>query len=268
MDHDLTSYINYVTLAGPMVDYLMAIAGASLTVLTLVMAFDKKPENATVQPVLICSLIVAVVASFVGIHEFSTISSLEFGEAVVNKATLGHKNYLVAYPNIAISANFFLMAMLLLTPAYDPESARFLWNLLVLTFSSLIQVFWTLESIFMLSQNFKEGCLIAAAFAILGLGTFKILLNDTRRRIASRQPQSMSFMICVLVSMSTIVYDLIFPHDYSAIAFKDLCYFALASSLIYSSIGCLGWLGLNDVHQDMQVMLLDSHGHVMESPFQ
>lgn len=266
----MTNYINYVTLAGPMVDYLMAIAGASLTVLTLVMAFDKKPENATIQPVLICSLIVAVVASFIGIHEFSMISSLELGEEMMNKASLGHKNYIVAYPNIAIAANFFLMAMLLLTPAFDPESARFLWNLLVLTFSSLIlvQVLWTLETVFLLAPNFKAASLIASIFVVMGLTTFKLLLNDTRRRLASRQPQSMAFMICVMVSMSTIGYDIIFPHDFGPLEFKDVCYYALALSLIYSSISCLGWLGLTDVHQEMQVKLLDSHGHIMESPLQ
>jgi len=178
------------------------------------------------------------------------------------------QNYLISYPNIAIAANFFLMAMLLLTPAFDPESAKFLWNLLVLTFSSLIlvQVLWTLESIFLLSKTVKEGCVIASLFLVLGLGTFKILLNDTRRRIAKRQPQSLAFMVCMMVSMSTIFYDIVFPHDFGPLQFKDICYYALASSLIFASISCLGWLGLTDVHQEMQVKLLDSKGNLIESP--
>ena len=251
----MPSYINYVTMAGHQVDYLMAIAGASLTVLTLIMAFDKKPQNSSMQPLLICSLIVAIVSSFIGIHQFSTISSMEGTDALLDKMNLGVQDYQISYVNISIAENFFLMAMMLLIPAYDPDSAHFVWDLLAMIFGSiiLVQIIWTVEEVFLILARSKEACIMVGVALIIGIGTLFMLLMDTRRKLAQGQPTNMAFFICITVSISSIVYEMIYPNGYGMNVEIELYFYAIGSSLVYASVGCIGWLGLRDVRREIEM---------------
>jgi glycerol uptake facilitator-like aquaporin len=258
-DRVMPNYINYVSLAGHQVDYLMAIASASLTVLTLIMAFDKKPQNSSMQPLLICSLVVAIVASFIGIHQFSGISSMEGADSLIDKVNLGVQDYKISYVNLLISENFFLMAMLLLIPAYDPDSACYVRNLLAMIFGSiiLVQISWTLEEVFLIMDQPKEACLLVALALIIGISTFLFQMIVAKRKLANGEPSNTAFYICILVSISSIISEMINPKGYGMINEIELYYCTISSSLVYSSIGCVGWIGLSDVSHEINLNRVD-----------
>lgn len=247
----MPSYINHVTQAASYVDYLMAIAGASLTVMALVIAFEIRPESSKLHPSLISSLIVAVLASFIGTHLMSGVAALQTPDSEALGRNLGLRFFLLSYVNVDIASNCFMMSMLLLLPAFQPELAHILRHLITMVFFCMIggQLLWTYEEVLILSQTYQQGILVISTAMIVGLVTYVRIWNKVKRLEKQGQSSMMPFLICTIVSTSSILFNLIYPNENDMPMKLDLYIFAIASSLVFASVGCAGWITLSKVHR-------------------
>lgn len=245
----MPSYINHVVQAASYVDYLMAIAGASLTVLALVIAFESRPNIDKIHPMLVSSLIVAVLASFIGTHLMSGVAALQSPDEDVIGKNLGLRFFLLSYVNVDIASNCFMMSMLLLVPAFQPDLARILGRLISLIFVCLIggQVLWTCEEVLVLAKTYEEGFWVVGIAAFIGITTFYVIWKTVRGREINGQTSQMPFVICTLVSSSSILFNLIYPNENDMPMTLDLYIFAVGSSLVFASVSSAGWLTISKV---------------------
>lgn len=129
-------------LAGQYASFFTALGGVCITVLTLILALERVPNRADLHSVLIASLVVATVVSFIGAHLMAeTAASIRQPAPIVDnplsspnpynpahqKETppwVGGRLFLLASTNIYLGAILTSFSLMLLPAAYDKLNAR------------------------------------------------------------------------------------------------------------------------------------------------
>jgi hypothetical protein len=129
-------------LAGQYASFFTALGGVCITVLTLILALERVPNRADLHSVLIASLVVATVVSFIGAHLMAeTAASIRQPvpsvgnplplptpqNPVYQKETppwVGGRLFLLASINIYLGAILTTFSLMLLPAAYDKLNAR------------------------------------------------------------------------------------------------------------------------------------------------
>lgn len=245
----MSIYIDHLQLAASYVDYLLAIAGASLTVLTLVIAFESNPTSGKLHPMLVSSLIVAVLASFVGTHLMSGVAALELRDQTVIEKGIGLRFFLLSFVNVDIASNCFMMSMLLLVPAFQPELAKILVRLISLVFVCMIggQVLWTCDEIFVHAQTYHEGFSILGVSGFIGIMVFFLIRNKLKTPEIYADNCQTPFFICTLVSTISILINMMHTTKNDIPMIIVLYVFGIGSSVVYGSVSSAGWLTISKV---------------------
>lgn len=129
-------------LAGQYASFFTALGGVCITVLTLILALERVPNRADLHSVLIASLVVATVVSFIGAHLMAEtaacirqpVTSTEGSQPSSANVTPAHDGgtpswvggrlFLVASINIYLGVILTSFSLMLLPAAYDKLNAR------------------------------------------------------------------------------------------------------------------------------------------------
>lgn len=149
--------VDYLKLSEQYANFLVAVGGVSITVLSIVLAFNNKDTGPS-RSFLAAALIVATAACFIGAHMMAeTAAFINFTQLPPKERPSGERLFMIATTNIFIAIGLVLFALKLLTQTSDQvQFARrfsflvflvvllgaYYWMALAAYFRAQVQVRW------------------------------------------------------------------------------------------------------------------------------
>lgn len=263
-------------LAGQYANFFTALGGVCITVLTLILALERVPNRADLHSVLVASLIVATVVSFIGAHLMAEtaasirqpVTSVETSPPPsVNESPaqeketpqwVGGRLFLLASINIYLGVILTSFSLLLLPAAYDKLNAREI-TLITLTVFLVVVVsaYYWMDRYFVsrikplkqlpLRPSWSQKAVVIAA-SLLASAAIVFLRGEITRKYV----QATEFIILIILSASSGFYFNRVYHQkqqpeqsdwkqvstffYAAITFSCITIFALGLRLILPSL--------------------------------
>jgi uncharacterized membrane-anchored protein len=263
-------------LAGQYASFFTALGGVCITVLTLILALERVPNRADLHSVLVASLIVATVVSFIGAHLMAEtaasirqpVTSVETSPPTsVNESPAGEKEtplwvggrlFLLASINIYLGVILTSFSLLLLPATYDKLNAREI-TLITLTVFLVVVVsaYYWMDRYFVsrikpmkqlpLRPSRSQKAVVIAASLLASAAIVFLHGGITRKYV-----QATEFIILIILSASSGFYFNRVYHQkqqpeqrdwkqvsfffYSAITFSCITIFTLGLRLILPSL--------------------------------
>lgn len=210
-------------LAGQYASFFTALAGVCITVLTLILAIQCTTQRAELHSVLVASLVVATLVSFIGAHlmaetaacfrQPTSLEPLSQSVADQNSARVGRRLFLLASTNIYLGVILTSFSLMLLPAAYDKQNDRAITGITLVVFLAVVisALLW-MRSYFAsritrpdeeppprkLSKAKKF-----AVWAVSGVATILILIPGNTWRIWM---QTLEFIVLVCLSAASGFY--------------------------------------------------------------
>jgi hypothetical protein len=263
-------------LAGQYASFFTALGGVCITVLTLILALERVPNRADLHSVLVASLIVATVVSFIGAHlmaetaacirqpaprpETSLLSSANGSPGWEQETPqwVGGRLFLLASINIYLGAILTSFSLMLLPAAYDKLNARDITLITLTVFLVvLVSAYYWMDRYFVsrikplehlpFKPSWSQKALVIAASLLASAAIVFLRGNITRKYV-----QAAEFIILIVLSASSGFYFNRVYHQkpqpeardwkqvsiffYAAITFSCITIFALGLRLILPSL--------------------------------
>jgi len=188
--------IDNIELAKSYGQFLAALGGVSITVLTLALTLRKEIADQRLFQFLNAALIVATIVCFIGAHGMSEVSAIPTAEMPGAR-----RLYMIASINVVMAAALFLFALMLLPRVYDDDMPDELKAIAFWSFAAVVigAQAWMVSFIEHLGHPSASGALLAAAVAALAVWLYRPRMDAVTGFVA------FPFWLCVGFSGSSLV---------------------------------------------------------------
>jgi len=229
---DSVVHINNIELAKSYGQFLSALGGVSITVLTLVLTLRKEIADQRLFLFLNAALTVAAIVCFVGAHGMAEVS------AIPEADMLGARRlYMVTSVNVYMAAALFLFSLMLLPRVYDGHMPA---GLLAITFWSFLgieigAIAWMVSFIAQLDHPYSGHGLISAGV------TGAMILGYEPKADAATGFVAFPFWVSIAISGASLV---LFASTFQLLEgpqWFDVMFYCVGMALPSMALMRLGW---------------------------
>lgn len=234
VNETVLNHVDYGVLSSGYSGFLFALGGVGVTVLTLVLTLGKARLDG-VFAALVGSLTVFALACFVGAHLHMEASAIRGTEGGISQDQFIRRQYVLAEPNIFISASLFLFTITALPFAYENNATRVLRPLLaqIGIFTGCSIGAWYVQTILLVGIRPIPVLFVGV---VIGLGSFGVSFKQARVKGVSLD----ALRLTAIAVISTEAYTAGTLVPLRAVSLLDAIFMSVTVALGVGSIAGMG----------------------------
>jgi len=229
--------VNYIILASSYAGLFAVLAGVCTTVLTLVLTMGRQSgEQNELYPILVCSVLVAIVTSLIGYHLMAETSAMKI---VPGHPFPGARPFIIGSINTYLTALLCMFALALLPMTYMHQTHRAVGTVALVAFAivmiDMLLMVYVSTAAYTQPREILLKAIVSGAIA-LGTGIYTYFIS-LRKRFPFEP-----FLLCILFSGTSMMWSVLsYDRAYRPFA-SDAAFYILA---VFVSIGTFTGLSLS-----------------------